>query len=249
MTKYLYYNIVRKEKKMTTKEVQVLENEVTLMGKTFNVYGTVEEPLFRAKDVADWLNISNVSQMTQSIDEDEKGIYNVYTLGGNQDVLFLTENGVYEVLMLSRKPIAKEFKKEVKKMLHALRTKKATLMPTNFADALEAYAKEIRAREEAQKALFAETQQKLAALEQYQTEKAEHQKDKELVTHKYLTATQIKEIVRKEYGKNIVVSKAVKRIPLDDNDILYKPFRNENFTGQQPVYHPNVLDKIREILN
>ena len=83
----------------------------------------------------------------------------------------------------------------------------------------------------------------------YQNEKAEHQKDKELVMHKYLTATQIKEIVRKEYGKNIVVSKAVKRIPLDDNDILYKPFRNENFTGQQPVYHPNVLDKIREILN
>ena len=83
----------------------------------------------------------------------------------------------------------------------------------------------------------------------YQTEKAEHQKDKELVMHKYLTATQIKETIRKEYGKNIVVSKAVKRIPLDDNDILYKPFRNENFTGQQPVYHPNVLDKIREILN
>ena len=50
----------------------------------------------------------------------------------------------------------------------------------------------------------------------FQNEKAEHQKDKELVTHKYLTATQIKEIIRKEYGKNIVVSKAVKRIPLAD---------------------------------
>ena len=233
---------------MTTKEVSVLENEVTLMGKTFNVYGTVEEPLFRAKDVADWLDISNVSQMAQSVDEDEKGIYNVYTPGGNQDVLFLTENGVYEVLMLSRKPIAKEFKKEVKKMLHALRTKKATLMPTNFADALEAYAKEVRAREEAQQALFAETQQKLLTLEQYQNEKSEHQKDKELVLHKYLTATQIKETIFKEYGKNIVVSKAVQRIPLDDNDILYKPFTNGNYTGQQPVYHPDVLDKIREIL-
>ena len=242
---------------MTTKEVQVLENEVTLMGKTFNVYGTVEEPLFRANDVADWIEHSNVSAMLQSIDEDEKikmicEVNNVYVTSrarDTQEMWFLTENGVYEVLMLSRKPIAKEFKKEVKKMLHALRTKKATLMPTNFADALEAYAKEVRAREEAQQALFAETQQKLAALEQYQTEKAEHQKDKELVTHKYLTATQIKETIRKEYGKNIVVSKAVKRIPLDDNDILYKPFRNENFTGQQPVYHPNVLDKIREILN
>ena len=83
-----------------TKEVSVLENEVTLMGKTFNVYGTVEEPLFKAKDVADWIEISNVSQMLQSIDEDEKGICIVYTLGGNQDVWFLTENGVYEVLML-----------------------------------------------------------------------------------------------------------------------------------------------------
>ena len=235
---------------MTTKELSVLENEVTLMGKTFNVYGTVEEPLFRAKDVADWIEHSNVSAMIQSVDEDEKLTINItYSEQQKHNELFLTENGVYEVLMLSRKPIAKEFKKEVKKMLHALRTKKATLMPTNFADALEAYAKEVRAREEAQQALFAETQQKLAALEQYQNEKAEHQKDKELVTHKYLTATQIKETIRKEYGKNIVVSKAIKRIPLDDNDILYKPFRNENFTGQQPVYHPNVLDKIREILN
>lgn len=233
---------------MTTKEVKVLENEVTLMGKTFSVYGTVEEPLFRAKDVADWIEHSNPRMMLQSVDEDEKVVNNAYTLGGNQDLWFLTENGVYEVLMLSRKPVAKEFKKEVKKMLHALRTKKATLMPTNFADALEAYAKEVRAREEAKQALFAETQQKLLALEQLHNEKSEHEKDKELVLNKYLTATQIKEIIMKECGKNIIVSRIVKRIPLDDNDILYKPFHNKNYTGQQPVYHPNVLDKIREIL-
>lgn len=92
-----------------------------------------------------------------------------------------------------------------------------------------------------------ESENKQLQLE-YQNEKQEHQKDKELVLHKYLTATQIKETIFKEYGKNIVVSKAVQRIPLDDNDILYKPFKNGNFTGQQPVYHPDVLDKIREIL-
>ena len=241
---------------MTTKEVSVLENEVTLMGKTFNVYGTVEEPLFRAKDVADWIEHSNLTVMVNSVDEDERVISRTKdSLDRENSATFLTENGVYEVLMLSRKPRAKEFKKEVKKMLHALRTKKATLMPTNFADALEAYAKEVRAREEAQQALFAETQQKLLALEQkeqaeanYQVEKQEHQKDKELVLHKYLTATQIKETIFKEYGKKIVVSKAVQRIPLEDNDILYKPFTNGNYTGQQPVYHPDVLDKIREIL-
>ena len=82
----------------------------------------------------------------------------------------------------------------------------------------------------------------------YQNEKKEHQKDKELVLHKYLTATQIKDIIWKEYGKRIIVSKVIKRIPIEDNDILYKPFMNGNYTGQQPVYHPNVLDKIREII-
>ena len=101
---------------------------------------------------------------------------------------------------------------------------------------------------EQQNALIESQKQNQLLLEQYQNEKQEHQKDKELVTHKYLTATQIKETIMKEYGKNIVVSKAVQRIPLDDNDILYKPFKNGNYTGQQPVYHPNVLDKIREIL-
>lgn len=101
---------------------------------------------------------------------------------------------------------------------------------------------------EQQNALIESRKQNQILLEQYQAEKEEHQKDKELVLHKYLTATQIKETILREYGKSIVVSKAVQRIPLDDNDILYKPFKNGNYTGQQPVYHPNVLDKIREIL-
>lgn len=179
---------------MNTKEVQVLENEVTLMGKTFSVYGTVEEPLFRAKDVADWIEHSDVSAMMRSVDEDEKLLGTLFVSGQNREMWFLTENGVYEVLMLSRKPIAKEFKKEVKKMLHALRTRKATLMPTNFADALEAYAKEVRAREEAQQALFAETQQKLMALEQ--KEKAEAETERIIQCNKNFhnnlyTATQI----------------------------------------------------------
>lgn len=201
-------------------KLTVLENEVTLMGKIFNVYGTVEEPLFRAKDVADWLDVSNVSQMVQSVDEDEKGIYNVYTLGGNQDVFFLTENGVYEVLMLSRKPIAKEFKKEVKKMLHTLRTKKATLMPTNFADALEAYAKEVRAREEAQQALFAETQQNKLLLEQKEKAEAEtariYQYNKNFHSNLY-TASDI----AKKFG---ITPNMVGRIA------------NENGLKQDPIY-------------
>ena len=49
-------------------------------------------------------------------------IYNVYNgQYENQECLFLTEDGLYEVLMQSRKTIAKSFKKEVKKILKQIR--------------------------------------------------------------------------------------------------------------------------------
>ena len=78
--------------------------------------------LNRAKDVAKWIEHSNVSMMLKSIDDDEKvtgvcDINNVYVTAksrNTQQMLFLTEDGLYEVLFQSRKPIAKAFKKEVK---------------------------------------------------------------------------------------------------------------------------------------
>ena len=93
-----------------------------IMGESFQIYGTAENPLFLAKDVASWIEHSDVSTMLRSVDEDEKVTNIVCTLGGNQNAWFLTENGIYEVLMLSRKPIAKAFKKQVKQILHEIRT-------------------------------------------------------------------------------------------------------------------------------
>lgn len=90
-----------------------------------------------AKNVATWIETQNVSQMLSKIDEDEKGIYNTYTLGGNQDTWFLTENGLYEVLMLSRKPIAKQFKNAIKELLHNLRTNKVIITSQKTKEELE----------------------------------------------------------------------------------------------------------------
>lgn len=95
-----------------------------VLNKDFKVYGTFENPLFLAKDVAEWIEHSNLTMMINSVDEDEKIISRTKDcLGRENTATFLTENGLYEVLMLSRKPIAKEFKKEVKMILHQLRTK------------------------------------------------------------------------------------------------------------------------------
>ena len=103
-----------------SKEIKVID-EREVLGKRFRVYGDIENPLFLAKDVAEWIEHSNPRMMLQKIDEDEKVVNNVYTLGGNQEAWFLNEDGLYEVLMQSRKPIAKQFKKEVKKILKQIR--------------------------------------------------------------------------------------------------------------------------------
>ena len=86
------------------------------------MYGTAENPLFRAKEVADIIDHPNVTVMMNMVDDDEKGVKQLLTPGGVQNVTMLTEDGLYEVLMQSRKPIAKQFKKGVKKLLHEVRT-------------------------------------------------------------------------------------------------------------------------------
>lgn len=108
----------------------------TVCNKTVNVFGTPEKPLFLAIDVANWIGHSNPSKMVSKIDEDEKMVIftktqkseitkwnkpsESATYAGN-NYLFLTEFGVYEVLMQSRLPKAKDFKKGVKEILKRIR--------------------------------------------------------------------------------------------------------------------------------
>lgn len=103
-------------------------NEQEVLGKNFRMYGTVDSPLFLAKDVAEWIDYAkrsngtyDTSKMLKNVDEEEKVANIVRTPGGPQEMWFLTEDGLYEVLMQSRKPIAKAFKKQVKAILKEIR--------------------------------------------------------------------------------------------------------------------------------
>ena len=107
-------------------ELQII-NEQEVLGKHFTVYGTADEPLFLAKDVAEWIEHSKPSIMIDTVDEDEKLRETIFTSGQNREVWLLTENGLYEVLMQSRKPLAKEFKKKVKEILKSIRNQKLCL--------------------------------------------------------------------------------------------------------------------------
>lgn len=124
------------------KKLEII-NEQIVLGKQFKIYGTFEEPLFLAKDVANWIEHTNVSKMIEDAELDNVELVKdfieiTYSYGNGfrtrkQESLFLTEDGLYEVLMQSRKPIAKQFKKEVKKILKQIR-KTGGYIPTNEED-------------------------------------------------------------------------------------------------------------------
>ena len=102
------------------KTLQIIEQREVL-GKEFTIYGDLENPLFLAKDVAIWIEHTDLSRMVNIVDENEKLKRTMYVSGQNREMWLLTEDGVYEVLMQSRKPIAKQFKTEVKKILKTIR--------------------------------------------------------------------------------------------------------------------------------
>lgn len=101
-------------------EISIIHKEV-ILGQEIDVWGTFEEPYFRASDVAAWLGFKNISTSLKCLDPEELTKFN---LGSRQgETWFLTEDGLYDFLMQSRKPAAKQFKKGVKQILHEIRTK------------------------------------------------------------------------------------------------------------------------------
>lgn len=141
-------------------DLKIIEQREVL-GKEFKIYGDFENPLFLAKDVANWIEHSDISTMMRTVDDNEKLIQTLFVSGQNREMWFLTEDGLYEVLMQSRKPIAKEFKREVKQILktirkHGLYAKEELLDNPDIAIAAFKALKEER---EARKALEAENKQ------------------------------------------------------------------------------------------
>ena len=101
-------------------ELKIFEQREVL-GKEFKIYGDVDNPLFLAKDVANWIEHNKPNEMISKVDEDEKLKAIITHSGQRREMWFLTEDGLYEVLMQSRKPIAKQFKKQVKMILKQIR--------------------------------------------------------------------------------------------------------------------------------
>lgn len=164
---------------MSTNPIQVL-SETELLGHKFTVYGTAENPLFLAKEVAECIDYAktskgkfDVSNMVSSVDEEEKLVRTIFVSGQNREVWLLTEDGLYEVLFQSRKPIAKEFKKGVKEILKTIRktggyiaTKSDDTPEEIMARALTIANETLARREKRLKELEADNQHQQAVIEE-----------------------------------------------------------------------------------
>ena len=98
------------------------------------VLGNADSPELIAADVAAVLGIQNVRQNLAEFEDDEKGVCTIYTPGGNQEVLTLTEPGFYRLVLQSRKEEAKEFRRWVThEVLVAIRKTGSYSVPTPLA--------------------------------------------------------------------------------------------------------------------
>ena len=113
-----------------------------------------DEPLFLASDIALALGYEKKSKMYERLDDDDKVVKSPKIRGSSilelpqnvTKVMFVTESGLYESILGSNKPQAKDFKRWVKKEVlpsirktgsYQVEQKPAIQAPTNFIEALE----------------------------------------------------------------------------------------------------------------
>ena len=86
--------------------ITVFENEEFGTVRTATING---EPWFVANDVCAILEIDRTQ--TRRLDDDEKGVCLIHTLGGDQKMSIVNEFGLYSLILRSRKPEAKAFRR------------------------------------------------------------------------------------------------------------------------------------------
>lgn len=141
-------------------ELQVFNNA---MFGNVRIFLEDNEPWFVAKDVCECLAISKHRDALSRLDDDERGSLKVDTLGGKQEMATVNEYGLYSLVMSSRKPEAKEFKRWVThEVLPSIRKYGSYNMniPRTLPDALKLYANEIEAHNKT-KALVEEQKPKV----------------------------------------------------------------------------------------
>jgi len=127
--------------------IQIFKNEVFGEIRTCQVNNQI---MFVGKDVATALGYSNVRDaLSKHVDSEDKGVAKCDTLGGAQKVTLINESGLYSLILSSKLPQAKAFKRWVTAEVLPQIRKTGGYIPTRDADGRHLSSKEIIERADA----------------------------------------------------------------------------------------------------
>lgn len=189
------------------------------------------ELMFVAKDVCDCLEITKHRDAISRLDSDERGSVKLDTPGGKQDIAAINEYGLYNLVLSSRKPEAKEFKRWITHDVIPQIRKTGTYsmnIPKSLPEALRAYANEVELHN-ATKAIVAQQEQQIAEFKP-----VKDYVDKILSSKSCLAITQI----AADYGMsaqelNKILHEAGLQRKVGDQWILYKQHMAKGFTKSE----------------
>lgn len=183
---------------------------------------------FVAKDVCECLEIKNTTDALKRLDNDERSRFN---LGRQGETNIVNEYGLYNLVLSSRKPEAKEFKRWITHDVIPQIRKTGTYsmnIPKSLPEALRAYANEVELHN-ATKAIVAQQEQQIAEFKP-----VKDYVDKILSSKSCLTITQI----AADYGMsaqelNKILHEAGLQRKVGDQWILYKQHMSKGFTKSE----------------
>lgn len=131
-------------------EITIFENEQ--FGKIRTMVNENGETFFVGKDVAEALGYKNIRDaINKHVDPEDKGVAICDTLGGKQELTIINESGLYSLVLLSKLPSAKSFKRWVtSEVLPSIRktgsySAPSYHVPQNFTEALKlAYEQQLQ---------------------------------------------------------------------------------------------------------
>ena len=121
-------------------------NELTIFeNPEFGAIRTVEldgEPWLVGKDVAEALGYTNPRKaLIDHVDDEDKGVTKCYTPGGDQDMTIINESGLYSLVLSSKLPTARKFRRWVtSEILPSIRRTGGYNLPKDYPSALRALA-------------------------------------------------------------------------------------------------------------
>ena len=116
--------------------IENIVGKIVFDGKSLDVYSSLDDPIFRASDVASMIEYSdgNAWKMLEMCEQDEKLNLPLVVAGQKRSVNFVTERGLYNILAQSRKPIARKWRRVIHNELIRLRKSRDKDIVEQFSD-------------------------------------------------------------------------------------------------------------------